>query len=78
MTDEDTIRLLENEMKKLAKIVMQYRNLFMSLLEAKQKVYDVRGLNSPPSYLIETVRIEKEEYNRWLKVQKIINDAAYK
>lgn len=60
------------------KIITQYRELFMSLLDAKQKRYDLNPARADPPHRVDVVQIEKEEYERWQRVQKIIDDAAYK
>lgn len=62
---------------KLGQTVMRYRQLLMSFLDAKQKRYEMNPERAAPPDRIEVVNIEKEEYERWRKVCKIIDDAMY-
>lgn len=74
----DTEKALYEQNKKMAETILRYRKLFMSLLDAKQKRYPLSLEQAPPPDRIDLVSIEKEEYERWKAVQKIIDDAAYK
>lgn len=69
---------LLDQNKKMAEVIKRYRILFMSLLDAKQKRYSMPPERAPPPNRIDFVSIEKEEYEGWQAVQKIIEDAAYK
>lgn len=74
----DKNEALHAQLKKQGETILQYRKLFMSLLDAKQKRYEMNSANAIPPHQIETVNIEKEEYDRWRKVRQIIDDATYK
>ena len=76
MTDVENGLLDQN--KKMAEVIKRYRVLFMSLLDAKQKRYPMSKEQAGPPDRDDRVQIEKEEYERWQVVQKIIDDAAYK
>lgn len=76
MTNTENGLLDQN--KHMAEIIKRYRKLFMALLDAKQKRYPMSKEQAPPPDRIDVVSIEKEEYERWQAVQKIIDDAVYK
>lgn len=69
---------LLDQNKYMAEIIKRYRKFFMMLLDAKQKCYPMSKEQAPPPDRIDLVSIEKEEYERWQAVQKIIDDAVYK
>lgn len=63
--------------QKMGKTIMQYRELFMRLLDAKQKRYPMPKEQAPAPDRVEIMNIEKEEYERWKLVQQIIDAASY-
>lgn len=73
-----SVAMLYEQNVKLGQTIMRWQQLFASLLDAKQKHYEMNPANAAPPDRIEVVNIEKEEYERWRKVCKIIDDATYK